>query len=116
VTSPALESAWEDYRPRAAEHDITPCRRAFDAGWQAAQPARDATCRHAVTTPETRLGMMASLDRHGYNYHEIADLTGLAHADVRSAALGGFVDLEVSGLPCGSVVAQARRERTRWAR
>jgi hypothetical protein len=31
-----LEVAWEAYRPRAAEHDATPCRLAFTAGWEAA--------------------------------------------------------------------------------
>ena len=32
----AQDVAWEAYRPHAAEHDVTPCMRAFDAGWTAA--------------------------------------------------------------------------------
>jgi len=32
----AQDVAWEAYRPQAAEHDVTPCRLAFDAGWSAA--------------------------------------------------------------------------------
>ena len=34
------DDAWEAYRPQAAEHDVTPCRLAFDAGWAASQRDR----------------------------------------------------------------------------
>ena len=76
-----LDAAWEAYRPQAAEHDTTPCRLAFEAGW---------------TAQRDRIRQLAIDQREQYSDH-----ARQAHALPRTAdtlmlradALGEFIHL-----------------------